>query len=319
MKINILNGLVLIGALSIASCSTQKLASNGTIEDDVYNTKARAGDKVDLPPPTYREDVYTDEPETGDGQYYDSYGNGAGSDYYYYDSYASRINRFGYSSPFNFYDDYYYGYSPYGYGYGNGWNVGLGIGYGYGGFGYGGYYGYTGYGFGLGYGLGYPYGYYGYSPLGVGYGGGYPFWGVYSAYANTPRPYRGSGAPGFGGLANRLPRTSVYNGAYPGVNAYPGRPVGVNGYRGRGGVGTNGYGNRVGTNAYGGNNNNYGGRGNGNGNNGYGGMRAPRTDNQQPQYQPRTSNSFPSDGGSRGGGSAPASSGGGGGGRPGRP
>lgn len=317
MKSNILNGLMLITALSVASCSTQKMASTEKIDDDVYYTKAKAGDMPDAPLPTFRQDVYAgntnaqqNDPQSNDPQYYDSYGNDDG-DYYYYDSYASRINRFGYASPFGFYDDYYYGYSPYtAYGYGGG------LGYGYSGFGLGLGYGYGGYGYGgLGFGYG---GYYGYSPFGIGYGGGYPYWGVYSAYgyggygyggigggygyglaANRARPFRGSGAPG-SNMTSRAVRGIGYNGNYPGVNSYPGRPI------------TNSYGGRNRTNGY-------PSSGSGNYSNGRA-TRGVRTDYPNYQQPARTTNSFPgNDGGGRssGGGSAP--SGGGGGGRPVRP
>ncbi len=295
MKTNILYGLLLIGALSVSSCATQMAVSTQKIEDDVYYTKAKAGDVPDAPPPTFRQDVYADNTNTqpNDAQYYDSYGNDDG-DYYYYDSYASRIDRFSYASPFGFYDDYYYGYSPY-------------SAYGYGG------YGYSGFGFGVGYGYG---GYYGYSAFGIGYGGGYPYWGIYSAYgrsgyggygygggyggiaANRARPFRGSGAPALA-VGNRAVRAAGYNGNYPGLNTYPGRPV------------VNTYGRRSTT---------YGYPGNGAGNtynNGNGGRetRAVRTDNPNYQQPTRATNSFPTGNSSSGGGGGTSS----GGGRPARP
>ncbi|GAB2978803.1 hypothetical protein GCM10027049_12980 [Mucilaginibacter puniceus] len=149
------------------------MAGNAAIEDDVYYTTAKAGDRVE----------YINDPEyLASQQEYDD-------DYYYYGDYASRINRFNYYSPFGYYDMPYYGYSPY-YGSMYGYGLGMGIGYGWGGYGYSPYfdmgygygglgYGYNGiYGFGLGYGFGGGYGYgIGYGGLGyggfVGYGGGY--------------------------------------------------------------------------------------------------------------------------------------------------
>ncbi|WP_158828542.1 hypothetical protein [Mucilaginibacter lacusdianchii] len=229
MKTTILKGVVLISALALASCSTtNQLASSTKQDDDVYFSDAKAGDQ-----PEYRQ-VLTQE------RYVNADESADEDDYYYYDSYSSRINRFNYSSPFGYYDDYYYGYSPYGngayaygspygYGYGGGWglNVGLGFGYGYGGYGP---YGYSPFG----------YGYYGYSPYsywgtgyGLGYGGGYPYWGVYSAYSrySNPRPYRGSGVVGANNMPVRGTRTG-YTGAYPNTMNYPGRTVYSNGSSG---------------------------------------------------------------------------------------
>jgi len=219
MKRNILHSIVLLGALALASCSTtNKLASTQTADDDVYFTKAEAGDA-----PVYRQQVNQERYINTDGD------EGDDEDYYYYDSYASRINRFGYNSPFDYYDDYYYGYNnPYGYGgygaglgygglgygYGGGWNIGLGFGYG-GGYGYGGYGNPWGYGFGGGYGLGGYYSPYSYWGTGYGYGGGY--WGTVSANNvryNSPRPARVSntatgsliyGNSGRGGIRNAAP------------------------------------------------------------------------------------------------------------------
>lgn len=280
MKRNIIRGAVLLATLAFASCSTQKLATSAkSSDDDVYYTKAKAGDQVDMPI-AYQQDG------NADGQsVYDDAGDGSDDDYYYYDSYASRINRFSYDSPFNYYDDYYYDYSsPYsnsGYGldayaYGGG-GFGIGLGFGYGGYGYN------------------PYGYYGYSSFGIGYGGGYPYWGIYSGYGygggyggygrygNGSRPFRGSGAPAFAG---RSVRGLGYNGKYPTSAYYPGRSV-TNGIR------------RAGTTGYSGGNNN--GRQ----------MRPVVRDN--PTYQPRV-NSAPSGSSNSGGGNS-----GGGGARPGRP
>lgn len=295
---------MLVTALALASCSTQKLASNQQADDDVYFSKAKAGDVQ--PIPVYRQqdvNVYADEQPP--------YADAADDDYYYYDSYASRINRFAYNSPFNYYDDYYYDYaSPTTYGNG-GWGVnsyayggygfGLGIGFG---FGYGGYYGYNPWG----YGYGYPY--YGYSPYGIGWGGGYPYWGIYSAYGYggwggggyyaRARPYRGSGVAGGSNYVNRSVRGVGYNGAYPNAAGYyPGRTV-------------NGVSQRTTNGAY-----------SGNANYGYGQgrpARPQRSDNPNNYNNPpqRTMNSMPSNnsGGNMGGGSGGGSRGGG---RPGRP
>ncbi|WP_342647883.1 hypothetical protein [Mucilaginibacter sp. CSA2-8R] len=227
MKRNILQSAVLFSALALASCSTpNKLASTPDKDDDVYFTKAEAAEA-----PVYRQPIYADRytnVEQGNGGSDDD-------DYYYYDSYASRINRFGYSSPFDYYDDYYYGYNnnPYAYnnfGYG-GWGGYGGLGYGYGGLGIG--LGWGGYGgWGLGYGLGYSpfgYGYGGFSPYsywGTGFGYGGPYWGVYSAYGSVAkaRPYRGSGYPtnyGTGTGRNSSVRSVGYNGAYGNAMSSP--------------------------------------------------------------------------------------------------
>jgi hypothetical protein len=167
------------------------------------------------------------------------YNNYNDDDYYFYDSYASRINRFGYFSPFSYYNDIYYGYSPYSY-YGNayyGGGLGFSLGFGYG---YNSYYGYNPFFSPYGYG-----GYYGYNPYygynyfgtGYGYGGGGGYWGTYSAYGNsgTPRPYRGSGAPS-NALVSRSTRPIGYNGNYPVNSNYPGRPVTTNSSNGRPGT-----------------------------------------------------------------------------------
>lgn len=214
MKHHIIPGIILISAMALSSCSTQKLASNGT-DDDVYNGQAKAGEA-----PVYAErPVYRDENEPAEDGYEDDYYTGD-DDYYYYDDYASRINRFGYFSPFGYYDNMYYGYTPYGPSYGiglgwnswGGWNAGFGLGFGG--------YGYSPWGYGYGGGLGYGYGGY-YSPYsywGTGWGG-YPYWGIYSAYRNTnPRPYLGSGVPSRGYRPGMPSRTSV-NGMYPGVRS----------------------------------------------------------------------------------------------------
>lgn len=227
MKRNILHTVVLFSALALASCSTTNKMASTQVDDDVYFTKAEAGDA-----PVYRQPIREERYVATDGA------EGDDDDYYYYDSYSSRINRFAYNSPFDYYDDYYYGYSPYaynnfgygGFGYGGGWGLGIGLGYGYGGwgspFGYGGY-GYGGFGYG-GFGYGGFYSPYSYWGTGYGYGGGY--WGTVSAnnVVSTARPYRGAGFPG----SNMSGRTASsassarpvgYRGNYPNAMNYPGR------------------------------------------------------------------------------------------------
>jgi hypothetical protein len=227
MKPNIIKGVLLIGAIALASCSTQnKLSSGNTTtkdatNDDVYYTKAKAGDQVEY---AARQDAYSHSDNNNGG--YD----GDDDDYYYYDSYAARINRFYNYSPFisSYYSDLYYGYSPYysgfGFGFGLGWGGGFGLGLGFGGYGFSpfDYYGYS------------PYSYYGYNPYGYygygygGYGGGY--WGVYSygrSYSSA-RPYRGNGYPGSvgrpsnigyaGNLNGRPTRVGVNTSGRPGYN-----------------------------------------------------------------------------------------------------
>jgi hypothetical protein len=287
MKRNIITGIILISALALSSCSTTKLATNQS-NDDVYYSKAKAGDQPEYVAQT-QQSPYTQ----------DRYNNYDDGDYYYYNSYASRINRFGYLSPFGYYDDLYYGYSPYygssygSYGYGSSYlGLGLGLGYGYGSYyGYNSYYGYGGYG-------GYGYNYFG---TGYGYGGG-GYWGVYSASnSGSPRPYRGSGAP-TNALVNRSTRPVGYSGNYPVNSQYPGRPVVNNGTGGRQVVNSNGS----------------------NGGTYNGGSRPVRNDSPSPSYQPqatRSSSPPPSNTGSSSSGSSSSSSssGGGGGGRPVRP
>lgn len=220
MKRNIISGIILIGALALGSCSTTKLASNQlNQDDDVYYSNAKAGDQPDYIANAPQQDTYNTNPD---------------DDYYYYDSYASRINRFNYLSPFGYYDDFYDGFnSPYYGGY-NGFSLGFN-------YGFGDYYGYSPFYSSLyspyGYygGFGYGYGYSPYSYWGTGYGNG--FWGVYSASRNNnPRPYRGSGAPN-SGFVNRTARPIGYNGNYPVNNNYPGRPnINYNGRQSNGAV-----------------------------------------------------------------------------------
>lgn len=298
MKRNILCGIMLIGALALGSCSTQqKLASNqSTSDDDVYFSNAKAGD---APAPVYVNNNQYDAPSQ---DRYNDYNDD--DDYYYYDSYASRINRFGYLSPFGYYDDIYYGYgpgyySPYSSFYYSPYYSGLGFGL----------------GFGLGYGYGYPYGgfgygyspYYGYNYYGIGYpyGGGGGYWGGYSAYRNsgTARPYRAM-VPRSLTATNRSTGRIGYNGAYP--NTYMTRPARTN---------TNsGYtqGNRTYNTSRSGNS--------------YSRPTRPADNNARPTYQPQVERSYsppPSNSGSSSSSGGGRSSGGGagssGGGRPARP
>lgn len=204
MKRNIISGIILIGALALGSCSTTKLASSQlNQDDDVYFSKAKAGDL-----PQYVTNIPQQQQNTNDNY------NNNDDDYYYYDSYASRINRFNYTSPFSYYDGFYDGfYSPYTSSFGIGFGVGYGL---------GGYYGYSPYYSPFGY---YGYGYYSpYSYYGTGYGNS-NYWGIYSGNQSTsPRPYRGSGAPN-NSFVNRGARPVGYNGNYPVNSNYPGRPA----------------------------------------------------------------------------------------------
>ncbi|PTQ97998.1 hypothetical protein C8P68_103157 [Mucilaginibacter yixingensis] len=291
MKRNILNGIILISALALGSCSTQKLASNQG-DDDVYNTNARAGDS-----PEYiaRSNAPVQDRYYNDGGYDD--------DYYYYDSYASRINRFSYYSPFNYYDNLYYGYSPYYYG-GVGWSPYLGYGLGIG-IGYGGYYGYSPY-WGLGsfydplyYGYGYGYSPYSYWGIGYGYGGGY--WGIYSANnrSNITRPSRLGSTVG-GGMIGTVRGGGVVPGRgdsriYP--DFVPNRPSRIYGT-----TGTNGGRTMTTTSSRQPSDQQT--------------QRPTYTPTERPSYTPSSSSSNSSGGG---GGGGRSSGGGGGGSRPGRP
>ncbi len=320
MKRNIAIGIFLISALALSSCSTQKLATVAT-NDDVYFSNAKAGDEpIYAATPVYNQ---------ADADYQQSLQTEDDDDYFYYDDYASRINRFSYYSPFSYYDNLYYGYSnPY---YSSGWSLGFNYGpygygyspYGYGSYGYGGWglgYG-IGYGFG-GWGLGYGYGYGGYGGYGYGGYGGYggSYYGGGYATAGTPRPVRGTGSPLNGrgqasGFSNRTGSGSTFTGVgrrtgnsnpnTTGIGYIPGgRPV----RNADGSVVT---------------------RGNSsNGNSSYSreAARPVRQQNTRPETQsvdrpaPQPAPSSSSSGSSsRGGGGGSSSSGGGGGGRPVRP
>lgn len=108
MKMDLLKGIVLIGAVVLSSCSsTSKLAGlkNTANDDDVYYTKAKAGD---------RNEYIADVPQQNNSNY-----NGD-DDYYYYGDYASRLNRFANYTPFDYSDNFYYTYVPYNNGFGAG-------------------------------------------------------------------------------------------------------------------------------------------------------------------------------------------------------
>jgi len=98
MKRNLSKGIVLISIVLLSSCSvTSKLAGTQNNGDDVYYTKAIAGDQVGYADvTTNRQNSYSPD-----------------NDYYYYGDYTSRINRFSYSSPFDYDDDFYFSNSDY--------------------------------------------------------------------------------------------------------------------------------------------------------------------------------------------------------------
>lgn len=97
MKRNLLQGIILISAVALSSCSVNNKLAGATTGDDVYYTKAKAGDALD----------YTNNYSAQQNNYT------ADDDYYYYGDYASRINRFNYYTPFDYDDDFYYSYSGY--------------------------------------------------------------------------------------------------------------------------------------------------------------------------------------------------------------
>ncbi len=226
MKRNLFTGIFLISAIALSSCSTMdKIAKSDDMGDDVYYTKAKAGDQFDYVAQYNQQQVA---PVRND-------------DYYYYGDYESRINRFGYYSPFAYQDDYYsyvpYSYytpvaSPYDYGYNPYYDFGTYVAFDFG-FGY--YGGYDNYGYGTAYstylynggsrrhGRGY---------WGNGGGTGLAFAPANAAYprsrylANNPGsgPSTGSG-PAFV-RAGSVPTNGLYPNSRPGgTNAvYPGRP-----------------------------------------------------------------------------------------------
>ncbi len=162
MKTKILKGIVMMSVVVLGACTTTKYAAQQKdYNDDVYYSKAKAGDVVEY--------ASNDRSYRNDG---------------YYDNYAGRINRFNNYSPFA-YDGFYNSY------YGTG--LALGLGYGLGSF-----YGYSPYSFYSPYSLYSPYSYYGTGYYGI---GGSPYMGLYSGYSNVnssygARPSRGTGNPG---------------------------------------------------------------------------------------------------------------------------
>ncbi len=201
MKTNILKSIVMMSAVVLGACtSTKYVAQQKDFNDDVYYSKAKAGDAVE----------------------YASNNRNYGNDGYY-DNYASRINRFGSYSPFA-YDGFYNSY------YGAG--LGLGLGYGLGSL-------YSPYSVYSPYSLYSPYSYYGtgYGYGGYGYGGLYSAYGV--ATTTNGRPSRGTGNPNatYGGMTRTgsfangrgytpIQRTSVNGGAYnPNINRTYSQPA----------------------------------------------------------------------------------------------
>jgi len=217
MKRNVYLGMFLIGAIALSSCSTQnKLASAKANDDDVYFTKAKAAEAPAVTaqaPATdnYRRNSYSN--TDPNSQTYD--------DYYMYDSYEARLNRFYGYSPFLNYNDVWYGASPYY----TGLTLGLSFGSGY----YGGMYGYgyspyysPYYGYGP---FGYTYGYGGYGGYGIPYSYAYgasPYWGTYSYYGTVP--YNGIPRPGGTGVSLGRRSPIYYGGATTPANPTT-RPV----------------------------------------------------------------------------------------------
>ncbi|MES2378827.1 MAG: hypothetical protein V4553_19705 [Bacteroidota bacterium] len=229
MKRNLLSGIFLISAVALSSCSTMdKIAKSDDMGDDVYFTKAKAGDQFDYVA-QYNQQQVT--PVRND-------------DYYYYGDYESRINRFSYHSPFDYQDDYYsyvpYSYytpvvaSPYDYGYNPYYDFGT---YSAFDFGFGYYGGYDNYSYGSAY-SSYVYsggsrrhsrGYWGND----GGGTGLAFTPANAAYprsrylANNPGSNSGSSNNGPAFIRSNGAQTGgLYSGGRPGgANAvYPGRP-----------------------------------------------------------------------------------------------
>lgn len=182
MKRNLIKGIVLISAIALSSCSsTNKLAGikNAVNDDDVYYTKAKAGDAVsDM---TYASEQTSNSNYNGD------------DDYYYYGDYASRLSRFSSYSPFDYEDNFYYAYVPYN----NGFGAGLDYDRDY----YANYYGFgasTNAYAPVDNGIYSPYNY-GYSPYDMGYDD-YNYGDAYSAYILGGY---GGGGGGYGGLVNK--------------------------------------------------------------------------------------------------------------------
>jgi hypothetical protein len=202
MKRNLLKGIVLISVIALSSCSsTHKLTGTINADDDVYYTKATAGDQIE----------YTNNYQQN---------NNGDDDYYYYGDYASRINRFNYFTPFDYNDDFYYSYSPV-----NQFSLGLSLGFNspYN-------YGYSPYGFGAIYSP-FDYGYLPYYDLGgyddIGYGG------IYSAYLyGGGHRGRQRGRPNYLGGKSTGNAPLTFHPAHTGTGSlanrglfYPGRPI----------------------------------------------------------------------------------------------
>ncbi len=179
MKTKILKGVAMMSMVVLGACSTNKFAAQQKdYNDDVYFSKAKAGDAVEY--------ASNDRSYRNDG---------------YYDNYSSRINRFGGYSPFA-YDGFYNSY------YGTG--LGLGLGYGLGSL-------YSPYSMYSPYSLYSPYSYYGSGAYGIGggygYGGLYSAYGTTTA--TNGRPSRGTGNPNaayHGTFNGGMTRSSVVNG-----------------------------------------------------------------------------------------------------------
>lgn len=203
-------------ALFVSSCSTQKSAQNSVIQDDVYNSTAKAKEyiaPVMIP--------YASSSDADDSNY-------SNSDPNYDMDYSSRIDRFYYGNPNRgYYDPYYnyYGYNSFGYdpfGYSSFYRpFGMGIGL-------GGYFGnfynnwynpYFGWGFnhGMFYGNFWdPFAFR--NPYGWGYGGGFGWgggigwgggWGGGVIVRNNenyrPRPNRGGDTRSSGTFTGTMP------------------------------------------------------------------------------------------------------------------
>ncbi|MFP5080896.1 hypothetical protein [Pedobacter sp. JCM 36344] len=202
MKLNhLFTGMLVVTALVVTSCSTPRVAQQGAVTDDVYNSNAQA--KVYVPAP-----VRTVQPATQEYQEDDYYGT---SDPYYDMDYSSRINRFSYGSAWrSYYDPYFYGYNDFygGFGGGFGWGSLYSPFYGYNNWGFNNW----GYGSYFGGGLG---GYYGGGFLGGGYyGGGYYTGRTTNVPDYKARPYVGreNGVGTNRGMAKSTTRRSDVNG-----------------------------------------------------------------------------------------------------------
>lgn len=203
---HLFTSLLAVTALFVASCSTSRMGQNTAIQDDVYNSNARATEIVALAPLQNNR-----LPVDSIGETSFDYGK---NDPYYDMSYASRIDRFYYGDRWRSYFDNYYDAFGYNNFYGS-FGLGMDRFYNYGNpYGFGGYYPYS---FSLGWG-GYfgsfynswsPWGFYGnywgpysYNPYFGGgfYGGGYYGGGYYGGGGgyvvrgrdNNPRPSRGN-------------------------------------------------------------------------------------------------------------------------------